>query len=145
MRPRVNGDHLTMSVVTLQRFGRFTPPGPFGPPAAGAKHLHGSSAVKDMFCPIRALRLIQPQGTRSLFSVPVAVPAPTSPVSPSWATRSTSAPATHGPTLARTEPDIRGTPPFGQFLTEHPDVELHPFGDAAAAGESHGDSLPRSR
>ncbi len=36
-------------------------------------------------------------------------------------------------TLARTEPDIMGTPPFSQFLTEHPDVELHTFGDAAAA------------
>ncbi|ELS52028.1 NADPH-dependent F420 reductase [Streptomyces viridochromogenes] len=38
-------------------------------------------------------------------------------------------------TLARTEPDMMGTPPFKQFLSEHPGIELHTFGAAAARGE----------
>ncbi|MFF2192987.1 NADPH-dependent F420 reductase [Streptomyces sp. NPDC058157] len=38
-------------------------------------------------------------------------------------------------TLARTEPDMVGTPPFGPWLAEHPGVELHSFGHAAARGE----------
>ncbi|MGN5382156.1 NADP oxidoreductase [Streptomyces sp. MUSC 14] len=36
-------------------------------------------------------------------------------------------------TLARTEPDTMGTPPFKPFLADHPGIELHTFGDAAAA------------
>ncbi|MBZ4323626.1 NADPH-dependent F420 reductase [Streptomyces huiliensis] len=35
-------------------------------------------------------------------------------------------------TLARTEPDMMGTPPFGAWLADHPGVELHTFADAAA-------------
>ncbi|MEK2476626.1 NADPH-dependent F420 reductase [Streptomyces noursei] len=38
-------------------------------------------------------------------------------------------------TLARTEPDMMGTPPFKEFLAEHPGIELHTFGDAAAASD----------
>ncbi|MBW5483184.1 NADPH-dependent F420 reductase [Streptomyces bambusae] len=38
-------------------------------------------------------------------------------------------------TLARTEPDMMGNPPFGQWLAGHPGIELHTFADAAAAGE----------
>ncbi|MGW2813277.1 NADPH-dependent F420 reductase [Streptomyces sp. NPDC001415] len=38
-------------------------------------------------------------------------------------------------TLARTEPDMMGTAPFKDFLAEHPGVELHSFGDAAAASD----------
>ncbi|MEU8775490.1 NAD(P)-binding domain-containing protein [Streptomyces sp. NPDC048606] len=34
-------------------------------------------------------------------------------------------------TLARTEPDVFGTPPFGPWLAGHPDIELHTFADAA--------------
>ncbi|MER6997475.1 NAD(P)-binding domain-containing protein [Streptomyces sp. NPDC000410] len=38
-------------------------------------------------------------------------------------------------TLARTEPDMMGTPPFADFLAGHPDLALTTFADAAAAGE----------
>ncbi|RLV04479.1 NADP oxidoreductase [Streptomyces griseocarneus] len=38
-------------------------------------------------------------------------------------------------TLARTGPDMMGTPPFGQFLADHSGVALHTFGDAAAASD----------
>ncbi|MDT0447850.1 NADPH-dependent F420 reductase [Streptomyces hesseae] len=38
-------------------------------------------------------------------------------------------------TLARTEPDMMGSPPFKDFLAQHPGVELHTFGDAAAASD----------
>jgi predicted dinucleotide-binding enzyme len=38
-------------------------------------------------------------------------------------------------TLARTEPDRFGAPPFANWLGEHPDVELASYADAAAAGE----------
>ncbi|UQX04526.1 NAD(P)-binding domain-containing protein [Streptomyces sp. RerS4] len=38
-------------------------------------------------------------------------------------------------TLARTEPDMMGTEPFKDFLAEHPGIELHTFGDAAAASD----------
>ncbi|MFE0187275.1 NADPH-dependent F420 reductase [Streptomyces sp. NPDC058989] len=38
-------------------------------------------------------------------------------------------------TLARTEPDLMGTPPYRQFLAEHPGTGLHTFGDAAAEGD----------
>ncbi|MFF7725650.1 NADPH-dependent F420 reductase [Streptomyces sp. NPDC008001] len=38
-------------------------------------------------------------------------------------------------TLARTEPDMMGTVPFKEFLAEHPGIELHTFGDAAAASD----------
>ncbi|GAA2694551.1 NADPH-dependent F420 reductase [Streptomyces lunalinharesii] len=38
-------------------------------------------------------------------------------------------------TLARTGPDMMGTPPFKEFLAEHPGICLHTFGDAAAQGE----------
>ncbi len=36
-------------------------------------------------------------------------------------------------TLARTEPDMMGNPPFGTWLSEHPGVTLLAFGEAAAA------------
>ncbi|GHE04947.1 NADPH-dependent F420 reductase [Streptomyces alanosinicus] len=38
-------------------------------------------------------------------------------------------------TLARTEPDMMGTPPLAGFLAEHPGAQLHTFGDAAAASD----------
>ncbi|HET9013276.1 MAG TPA: NAD(P)-binding domain-containing protein, partial [Gemmatimonadaceae bacterium] len=38
-------------------------------------------------------------------------------------------------TLARTDSDSMGNPPFSVWLEEHPDVELLPFADAAARGE----------
>ncbi|MFE0104569.1 NADPH-dependent F420 reductase [Streptomyces sp. NPDC059009] len=38
-------------------------------------------------------------------------------------------------TLARTEPDMMGTPPLGPWLAEHPNIELHTFADAAAHGD----------
>ncbi|WP_156727938.1 NADPH-dependent F420 reductase [Streptomyces apocyni] len=38
-------------------------------------------------------------------------------------------------TLARTEPDMMGTPPFSTFLAKHPELTLATFADAAAAGE----------
>ncbi|GGT84539.1 NADPH-dependent F420 reductase [Streptomyces violascens] len=38
-------------------------------------------------------------------------------------------------TLARTEPDMMGTPPFKEFLAQHPGITLHTFGDAAAASD----------
>ncbi|MFD9882629.1 NADPH-dependent F420 reductase [Streptomyces alboflavus] len=38
-------------------------------------------------------------------------------------------------TLARTEPDMMGTPPLGPWLAEHPGVGLHTFADAAAHGD----------
>ncbi|ANP52420.1 putative dinucleotide-binding enzyme [Streptomyces griseochromogenes] len=38
-------------------------------------------------------------------------------------------------TLARTEPDMMGNPPFQQFLAEHPGITLLPFGEAAAAAD----------
>ncbi|UFQ18164.1 MULTISPECIES: NADPH-dependent F420 reductase [Streptomyces] len=38
-------------------------------------------------------------------------------------------------TLARTEPDMMGTPPFGTWLAGHPGIKLHTFADAAARGE----------
>lgn len=40
-----------------------------------------------------------------------------------------------GATLARTEPDMMGTPPFAGFLADHPELTLATFADAAAAGE----------
>ncbi|MFF4331150.1 NADPH-dependent F420 reductase [Streptomyces sp. NPDC001591] len=38
-------------------------------------------------------------------------------------------------TLARTEPDVMGTPPYRDFLAEHPRVTLMTFGEAAAAAD----------
>ncbi|MFC5148762.1 NADPH-dependent F420 reductase [Streptomyces aureoversilis] len=38
-------------------------------------------------------------------------------------------------TLARTEPDMMGTPPFGAWLAGHPGIELHTFADAADRAE----------
>ena len=38
-------------------------------------------------------------------------------------------------TLARTEDDARGNPPFRAWQAEHPDVALRPFRDAAANAE----------
>jgi 8-hydroxy-5-deazaflavin:NADPH oxidoreductase len=38
-------------------------------------------------------------------------------------------------TMARTEPDGRGNPPFGTWAEEHPQVRVGSFADAAAAGE----------
>ncbi|MGW7450062.1 NADPH-dependent F420 reductase [Streptomyces sp. NPDC054787] len=38
-------------------------------------------------------------------------------------------------TLARTEPDVMGTPPFGQWLADHPGIELMTFGDAARTAD----------
>jgi predicted dinucleotide-binding enzyme len=38
-------------------------------------------------------------------------------------------------TLARTEPDGMGNPPFAAWLAGHPDVTLASFGDAAAGAE----------
>ncbi|MFK4066529.1 NADPH-dependent F420 reductase [Streptomyces sp. NPDC029674] len=38
-------------------------------------------------------------------------------------------------TLARTEPDFMGTPPFGQWLADHPGIELMTFGEAAAEAD----------
>ncbi|WHM41523.1 NAD(P)-binding domain-containing protein [Streptomyces sp. BPTC-684] len=38
-------------------------------------------------------------------------------------------------TLARTEPDVMGNPPFKQWLADHPDITLATFGDAAASAE----------
>ncbi|MGA4803359.1 NADPH-dependent F420 reductase [Streptomyces lavendulocolor] len=40
-----------------------------------------------------------------------------------------------GATLARTEPDMMGTPPFAGFLADHPGLTLATFADAAAASE----------
>ncbi|PWI12647.1 NADP oxidoreductase [Streptomyces sp. Act143] len=39
-------------------------------------------------------------------------------------------------TLARTEPDAMGTPPFAAWHTDHADVQLKPFAEAAAFGET---------
>ncbi|MGW7194679.1 NADPH-dependent F420 reductase [Streptomyces chryseus] len=38
-------------------------------------------------------------------------------------------------TLARTEPDIMGNPPYGQWLADHPGITLLSFADAAAASD----------
>ncbi|MGW7086695.1 NADPH-dependent F420 reductase [Streptomyces sp. NPDC054871] len=38
-------------------------------------------------------------------------------------------------TLARTEPDFMGTAPFGQWLADHPGIELMTFGEAAAEAD----------
>lgn len=38
-------------------------------------------------------------------------------------------------TLARTEPDAMGNPPYAQWQEEQPDVRLVPFADAGAHGE----------
>ncbi|GAU66514.1 putative oxidoreductase [Streptomyces sp. NBRC 110611] len=38
-------------------------------------------------------------------------------------------------TLARTEPDMMGNPPYKEFLAEHPGITLLSFGDAAAASD----------
>lgn len=38
-------------------------------------------------------------------------------------------------TLARTDPDGMGHPPFSAWVTEHPDVRLATFADAAASAE----------
>lgn len=38
-------------------------------------------------------------------------------------------------TLARTEPDLMGTPPYREFLDQHPGITLLSFGDAAARAE----------
>ncbi|MFI8391879.1 NADPH-dependent F420 reductase [Streptomyces sp. NPDC085540] len=39
-------------------------------------------------------------------------------------------------TLARTEPDMMGNAPYGQWLADHPGITLLSFGDAAAAADS---------
>ncbi|CAM5500658.1 oxidoreductase [Streptomyces xanthochromogenes] len=39
-------------------------------------------------------------------------------------------------TLARTEPDMMGNAPYGQWLAEHPGITLKTFGDAAAAADT---------
>lgn len=39
-------------------------------------------------------------------------------------------------TLARTEPDGMGNPPFAQWQADHPEVQLATFTDAAAFGET---------
>ncbi|WP_328884181.1 NADPH-dependent F420 reductase [Streptomyces sp. NBC_00299] len=39
-------------------------------------------------------------------------------------------------TLARTEPDMMGNIPYGQWLASHPGITLLTFGDAAAAADS---------
>ncbi|QHC26275.1 NADPH-dependent F420 reductase [Streptomyces sp. GS7] len=38
-------------------------------------------------------------------------------------------------TLARTEPDMMGNPPYKQWLADHPGIQLHTFADAAAAAD----------
>ncbi|MFE0188100.1 NADPH-dependent F420 reductase [Streptomyces sp. NPDC058989] len=38
-------------------------------------------------------------------------------------------------TLARTEPDMMGNPPYAQWLADHPGIQLHTFADAAAAAD----------
>ncbi|GGX98137.1 NADPH-dependent F420 reductase [Streptomyces hiroshimensis] len=38
-------------------------------------------------------------------------------------------------TLARTEPDMMGNPPYKQWLADHPGITLMTFGDAADAAE----------
>ncbi|MFH8788268.1 NADPH-dependent F420 reductase [Streptomyces roseoverticillatus] len=38
-------------------------------------------------------------------------------------------------TLARTEPDMMGNPPYKEFLAAHPGITLLPFADAAAAAD----------
>ncbi|MFD7236279.1 NADPH-dependent F420 reductase [Streptomyces syringium] len=38
-------------------------------------------------------------------------------------------------TLARTEPDMMGNPPYRQWLADHPGIPLATFADAAAAAE----------
>lgn len=38
-------------------------------------------------------------------------------------------------TLARTEPDVMGNVPYGQWLADHPGITLGSFGDAAAAAD----------
>ncbi|WP_172383341.1 NADPH-dependent F420 reductase [Streptomyces sp. MNP-20] len=38
-------------------------------------------------------------------------------------------------TLARTEPDVMGNAPYGQWLADHPGVTLLTFGDAAEAAD----------
>ncbi|MFI6768908.1 NADPH-dependent F420 reductase [Streptomyces sp. NPDC050355] len=38
-------------------------------------------------------------------------------------------------TLARTEPDMMGNPPYKQWLADHPGITLLTFGDAAAAAD----------
>lgn len=38
-------------------------------------------------------------------------------------------------TLARTEPDMMGNAPYGQWLADHPGLTLLTFGDAAAAAD----------
>ncbi|MEU5901827.1 NADPH-dependent F420 reductase [Streptomyces venezuelae] len=38
-------------------------------------------------------------------------------------------------TLARTEPDMMGNVPYGQWLADHPGITLLPFGDAAGAAD----------
>ncbi|MBO0654481.1 NAD(P)-binding domain-containing protein [Streptomyces triculaminicus] len=38
-------------------------------------------------------------------------------------------------TLARTEPDMMGNPPYGQWLADHPGITLGTFGEAAAAAD----------
>src|SRR3954454_5288642 len=38
-------------------------------------------------------------------------------------------------TVARTEPDAMGNPPYSAWQAEHPAVRLAPFGEAAAFGE----------
>ncbi|GGO93953.1 NADPH-dependent F420 reductase [Wenjunlia tyrosinilytica] len=40
-----------------------------------------------------------------------------------------------GATLARTEPDAMGNPPFARWHEQHPEVSLLPFAEAAAFGE----------
>ncbi|MFI5548068.1 NADPH-dependent F420 reductase [Streptomyces sp. NPDC051815] len=38
-------------------------------------------------------------------------------------------------TLSRTEPDMMGNVPYGQWLANHPGITLRPFGDAAGAAD----------
>ncbi|GAA2716379.1 MULTISPECIES: NAD(P)-binding domain-containing protein [Streptomyces] len=38
-------------------------------------------------------------------------------------------------TLARTEPDMMGNPPYSQFLADHPGIQLRTFADAAQAAD----------
>ncbi|MFE3186925.1 NADPH-dependent F420 reductase [Streptomyces violascens] len=38
-------------------------------------------------------------------------------------------------TLARSEPDMMGNPPYKEWLADHPGIQLHTFADAAAAAD----------
>ena len=56
--------------------------------------------------------------------------------SPSWATTSTIGTRDPQATLARTEPDAMGNPPFAAWHAEHPESRLATFAEAAAAGRA---------